>query len=80
LPPPAFSLPDVIIKEGLYQVNEPDLVNSCYGIFTAAGYGIYFTFEGYRFGAYKSKAIKGLSLTPKYLISLLLKIHCGITN
>jgi hypothetical protein len=28
LPPPAFSLPDVIIKEGLYQVNEPDLLNS----------------------------------------------------
>jgi hypothetical protein len=46
LPPPAFSLLDVIIKEGLYQVNKPDLENSCYGIFTAAGYGIYFTFEG----------------------------------
>jgi len=42
----AFSLPDVIIiKEGLYQVNESDLLNSCYGIFTAAGYGIYSTFE-----------------------------------
>ena len=40
-----FCLLDVIIKEGLYQVNKPDLENSCYGIFTAAGYGIYFTFE-----------------------------------
>jgi len=46
--PPAFSLPDVIIKKGLYQVNEPDLVNSCYGIFTAERYGIYFTFEANR--------------------------------
>jgi|GEM_PF-1529517 hypothetical protein len=35
----------IIIKEGCIRFNKPDLVNFCYGILNAAGYGIYFNFK-----------------------------------
>lgn len=35
----------MIIKEGCIRFNKSDLVNFCYGILNAAGYGIYFNFK-----------------------------------